>query len=439
MYIDLHHIKDLFPEARTQLHQSDAHLCLTGFQHLALAPEEYSYHTIYLTDDPASLLQKKLSADMHFVISTSDHRQAEAILQKLPVSVNYLLIEQVPLSDITLQLQRFYDTKCGVGFLAESFIDYLIEDTSIQEIVDHDSSMALKNPIFVFDSSFNLIASHTDFPTVDTSAQTSRLLTNQGFTLEEFQHVKRNHIHERVMSSAEPILIYNEVNGFEQMFCAITTKRNWGHIVMNATNHPFQPTDKVLFYLLTRVINERLQKNEFMRNNKGYNYEAYLRDLLEGKIATNKKFLGRMDYFSSDFSGNFFCLVVEGARSGNLIDIKHIRNQFENKLSNTKTFIYGDQLIVLFCVGDKQSPSRDDMKKISSICTSQGIYAGISNLFPTITELQEYYKQALHAIEIGIQYHTEPGFFRYQDYFMQHMINLFTQKESAKTYCHPAM
>lgn len=440
MYIDLTHIKDLFKDKKTAIYQSDSHLCLTGFQHLSVAPEAYSYHMAYLSDSVENALKKPLKEDMHLVIATQSITQDEHMLkQQLSVPVNYLLIENVSLSEVALALQHFYDAKCGAGFLAESFMDYLVEDTSIQEIVEHASAMALKNPVFVFDASFNLIASYTKFANADESEATARLLTNQGFAMEEFKQAKNNRIHERIMSSEEPLEIFNKENGFNQMLCAITTKRNWGHIVMNATNHAFTSTDRVLFYLLKRVINERMQKNEFIRNNKGYNYESYLRDLLEGKIATNKKYLDRMNYFNADFSGNFHCLVVEGARSGNLVDIKHIRNQFENKISNTKTLIYGDQLIVIFCVGQNQKMAREELVKAAQLCEEHGIYAGMSNLFPNITELHDYYKQALRSIEIGIQYKNEAGLFCYQDYFMQHMMNLFLQKESAKTYCHPAI
>ena len=96
-------------------------------------------------------------------------------------------------------------------------------------------------------------------------------------------------------------------------------------------------------------------------------------------------------------------------------------------------------MVVLFCMGNKQNLSKEDLKKATAICVDQGIYAGLSNQFSNITEIHDYYKQALRSIEIGIQYKNTPGMFRYQDYFMQHMMNLFIQKESAKTYCHPAM
>ncbi len=440
MYINLNHIQDLFKENRTILRKTDEYLCLTGFQYLKMAPTKYSHHMVYLTDSVNEVLEKPLIENVHLVIVAQNADETERILsEKATIPINYLIVEAKNFDEVSIKLQDFYDANCGCGFLADSFIDYLVEDTSIQDIVEHASAHALKNPVFVFDASFNLIASYTDFPNLDISEPTARLIANQGFSSDEFQQAKNNRIHERVMSTEQPIFMHNETTGFDQMLCAITTKRNWGHIVMNATNHPFTPTDKVLFYLLKKVIHERLQKNEFIRNNKGYSYESYLRDLLEGKIATNKRYLDRMNYFSGDFSGNFMCIVVEMARSGNLIDIRHIRNQFDSKLSHSKTLIYADQLVILLCLGNKQHLAADDMRKIKEICKEQGIYAGLSNLFPSVVEIQDYYKQALRAIEIGIQYSNDPGLFRYQDYFMQHMMNMFIQKESIKTFCHPAM
>ncbi|MBQ8662742.1 MAG: helix-turn-helix domain-containing protein [Eubacterium sp.] len=440
MFINLTHIQQLFKDKKTIVHNPDEHLCLTGFQYLKMAPTSYTHHMVYLCDSLEELEKAPLLQNMNLLLVSDNIKKAETEFKsRITIPMGYLLIEGIEIMDVTLELQRFFDTSCAVGFLADTFMDYLIEDTSIQQIVEHAARNALKNPVLVFDASFNLIASYTDFPDNKLSESTHRLLANKGFSAAEFNQAKNSRIHERMMSSEEPITYYNEMVGNNQMLCSITTKRNWGHIVMDDTNHPFTPTDKMLFYLLKRVLHERMQKNEFLRNNKGYNYEHYLRDLLDGKIATNKNFMDRMNYFNADFSGNFFCLVVEGARSGNLVDIKHIRNQFENKLSNTKSLIYGDQLVVLFCMGNKQNLSKEDLKKATAICVDQGIYAGLSNQFSNITEIHDYYKQALRSIEIGIQYKNTPGMFRYQDYFMQHMMNLFIQKESAKTYCHPAM
>ena len=55
------------------------------------------------------------------------------------------------------------------------------------------------------------------------------------------------------------------------------------------------------------------------------------------------------------------------------------------------------------------------------------------------TNFSEYYKQALRAIELGISEKTQPMLFLYKDFYLEHMKNIFLQKESASTFCHPKM
>ena len=134
-----------------------------------------------------------------------------------------------------------------------------------------------------------------------------------------------------------------------------------------------------------------------------------------------------------------YCLVVETARSSSTLNTFLIRNRLEGLFPDTKTLMYNGEIIVLFCLPKNQELKEADYKRIQKLCAELDIYAGISNNFSDLIELSEYYKQALRAIEIGITYNQDPGLYIYSDYFMHHIANIFFQKESAKTYCHPIM
>lgn len=73
------------------------------------------------------------------------------------------------------------------------------------------------------------------------------------------------------------------------------------------------------------------------------------------------------------------------------------------------------------------------------ICAEHGLYAGMSNCFQDILKFEEYYNQALRAIELGICHVKEPHFFCYWDYYLEHVTNTFTLIESSETFCHPKM
>ena len=73
------------------------------------------------------------------------------------------------------------------------------------------------------------------------------------------------------------------------------------------------------------------------------------------------------------------------------------------------------------------------------ICEENGQFAGLSNCFQDIMKFTEYYNQALRAIELGGSQDNAPGLFCYEDYYLDHVRNIFMQKESAETFCHPKM
>lgn len=441
MYINLVKLQSLFSDKKTVVHISKNHVCLSGYQHLSLAPKKKSLHMVYLADDVEQLLSYIDDGSISSILITDDLVYSAKLLEdNLSDTNNYLIIEHTTLQEVALRLQPFFDTKCGCGLMADSLISFLFHDSSLQDLVEYASAHILCNPILVFDASFNLLASYIDFPDLPTDDHIRTIVANQGFAEEDFSLPYHALIHKRLMHTEEPIVAYNNTYQINQMVCAITTKRNIGHIVMNASCHPFDESDLELFYLLKKVIHERLQKSEFIRNNKGYNSEYYLRDLLEQKTAIPHKYNHKLDPFTHEMSGNFQCLVIDGSRSGNMLNLQHVRNLFDNRLSNTKSVIFGEnQLIIVFSLGKRTELSQNDYEKVELICEAQQLYAGISNPFSDILELHAYYQQALRAIELGSLHKDAPHLYRYDSYYMQHMMGLFTQRESAKTFSHPAM
>lgn len=86
---------------------------------------------------------------------------------------------------------------------------------------------------------------------------------------------------------------------------------------------------------------------------------------------------------------------------------------------------------------ENQLLSKEHLDDAIGICKENDSYAGLSNCFQNIIEISEYYKQALRAIELGICAADKPNLFLYEDYYLEHVKNIFVQKESSNTFCHP--
>lgn len=325
------------------------------------------------------------------------------------------------------------------ALFADSLFHILAEGGSVQDMTAR-AFLAFRNPILVFDAGFNLIGAMFDENNHPSDEQTRKIIENGGFSSAEYKMASRDrNIHERVLRSNQPIEAYNESLGITQVLCSINSERDLGHIVVNVANHPFTEADTAFLMVFRLAVNEKLRKDEFLRQNKGSNIEYYLKDLLDGKIVTAKRYRDRMDYFKSEFSYHLYCLVIEVARSSCTLSVSHICHLFFFEFPNSVPLIHNGQIIVLLRIPKERVLSNREFDAAQRICLENGLFAGLSNRFSKVLHIQEYWRQALRAIELGIETTTEPALFRYQDYYLHHMANLFLQKESANVYCHPAL
>lgn len=436
MYIGMHHIEELCAGIKHRLFRAENRYGLIGWAILETAPQPYNLHILYITSWDTDLSAYTFPDGSHLLLLAPASADIDSFENPFSNQVHILIVACDEPEKFLLSVQEFFEYTLATGLLAESLLEIMSFEGGIQGMIDH-TIMILNNPIFVFDSSFNLIAAN--WAEAEKHGIATNIIENKGFSDYEFSLANRDHIHERVRKSERPIIVHHSDLGFDQMIVSIDSNRDLGHIVVCAVNRPFNSMDKNSLWTLKKNIDQQMRKDEFIRNAKGFHYENFLKDLLDEKIATNKMFLDRMQYVGVEFSGIMRCLVVEIARTSNTINPYRIRNLFESSVSNTKTLIYNGQIIVLFSIPKGQNLSVLQKGIVQDICVKNGLYAGMSNWFDDIINLSEYYKQALRAIELGIESQNQPSLFLYEDYYLEHMKNIFMQKESAKTFCHPKM
>lgn len=437
MYIGLKNIQALFSEFPNYLTFSDTIHCLTGWEKLNNASPPYISHLLYVCEYTESISHFPFIEDMHILCTVNPGTDMNAIADQFSDSVSLLLVETADSIIVFTELQKYFNMQCGNGFYGQTLLDFLAFDTSLQNAIDY-SFRVFGNPIFVFDANYNLIAATWD--EIEKRGISEALVLNKRFSEDEFKMANRaNHLHEKVKKSEIPIKAYNEILGYEQLYCSINTQKDLGHIVVSAAIRPFGPEHEEMLLTLKKYVNEQLKKDSFIRTSRGFNYEYFLRDLLDEKIATDRSLMTRMNYVECEFSGNMYCMVIETARSAGAVNVYRIRNMLESHLPNTKTLIYNGQIIVILSISDKQLIPKEYIQSASLLCIENGLFAGLSNCFQSIMKVKEYYNQALRAIELGICHTTEPALFVYEDYFLEHINSLFRQKESPAVFCHPKM
>ena len=437
MYVGLKNIQHLFSKQRTLLTNSDGIHCLTGWTKLASAPVPYSGHLLYACEYWEELPEFPFEKDMHLLCIVEKGTDLNEIAARFPEHLSLLLLEQSPAVAAYTQLQSFFNMQCGVGMFGQTLLEFLAFEDGLQPAIDYSYNV-FQNPVFVFDANYNLIAATWD--AINKLNIQDPVITNKHFSEEDFKMVSRqNNIHKKVRKSEIPIRAYNEMLGYEQLYCEINTQKPLGHIVVSAANKPLEPIDTEFLLILKKYVNEQMKKDSFLRTSRGFNYEYFLKDLLDEKLAVDKSNLSRMQYVESDFSGNMYCMVVETARSATTVNPAFIRNILESRFPNCKTIIYNGQIIVILSILSRQLIPEEYVESAGKLCKENGLYMGMSNCFQDIFQFKEFYNQALRSIELGVCYNDQPDLFRYEDYYLDHVKNVFTLNESSVTFCHPKM
>lgn len=439
MYIGLKNIQRLLTDEGypVTLTSSDETHALTGWYKLTDAPEPLNMHTLYACRYGEELLSFPYIEHMHIVCILPTDTDADALSAQFPNGLSILFVTCEHPENIYSILQNYFHIQCGASYYGSTLLDFLAFDNGLQPAVEY-SYRVFGNPVFVFDTNFNLIAAPFDH--LKGQNFTDRILEKKGFTDQDFKMASRqNNIHEKVKRSEIPIQAFNEELGYEQLYCSIDTSKDLGHIVVSAVNKPFEPIVSELLLTLKKYICEQMKKDSFIQNSRGFNYEYFIRDLLDHKVAAGRSSIGKLNYVKDDFTGNNYCIVIEIAKSLETINARHVRNMLESRIPYLKTVIYNGQLIVIITMPSHQLIPIEYNETLQKLCIENGLYAGLSNCFQDILNLEEYYNQALRAIELGMCKDNAPNLFSYEQYYLEHLLNSFTINESSWTFCHPKM
>lgn len=392
-----------------------------------------SANTVYIVEDPSELLSLPDTASNLFLLCCFDKSYIDmGSLSKRRISALFLgsgispdevqdvltksLQKNHEVAQISWQLLQEGNRGCTIGQMAE---------------IVHQHT---KNTVAVFGTGFQLLAFQG---TPDSSAE--RWMQERYLSREDIERVNADNIHERARKSRVPILVQNKHFKYNRIVSMLDQNRDLGHVVLIEDKVPFTEQDYHIAAILSSSICQQMLKDEFIRNMQGFPHEHFLKDLLDHRLVNTPQNLNHTDFLRERFSSDCCCLVVETARTPGALSINLIRDGFEQIAPGTSTVTYNGQIIVIFSNIPSQGMPQQKLDRIRKFCIENGLYCGMSNPFANILDLADYYTQSLRAIELGVGVSASPNLFRYQDYFVQHLLSSFLRQEDASVFCCPQM
>ena len=205
MYIGLKNIQNLFSDLPNLLTASDGIHCLTGWTKLESAPHPYTNHLLYtcIYDNELDTDAFAGETEMHLLCIASPGADLAAAARRFPDTVSLLMLESDRTEPVYTILQHYFNMQCGVGMFGQTLLEYLSFDSGLQSAIEH-SYGALRNPVFVFDTNYNLIAA--TWKAIEKLEINDPVILKKQFSDKEFKMVSReNNLHSKVRRSELPI------------------------------------------------------------------------------------------------------------------------------------------------------------------------------------------------------------------------------------------
>ena len=344
-------------------------------------------------------------------------------------SIQAAFLEDQELSSIVNRLLEAHFSNQG--------LQYLVEEAAI----------ALGNPIVVVDPAYRYNAYHLGNLHEEDSRLSQVLTTeivNEGLLDEGVAYIRDARIDSEIARSKGPLEQYNSVLECNTMTLAVMVNGVCvAHVMMIESAHPFGDLDREVFVRLANFVGQELQKSEVWGPTSGELGSRFLEYLLNDRSPSDAVTRRRMKALNFHPKPILYvvCLHADGEGLDQL-QAERVAAQLRPMLHHSLYTRHHQQLVMLISRDVEVGFSEHAERKIREIATLNGLTAGVSNLFETITETRTAYAQARAAIRYGqamTQAIDDGCLWRYGDVSYAQMIEVAGRRQNLLNFCHPAL
>lgn len=299
----------------------------------------------------------------------------------------------------------------------------LFTENSIDGILNISENF-LGNPIFILDTSYRVIT-RSNLAKLDNSS--IEIHNGESYLLLDIvQLMKKNKCIDN---------IYNSNNAFFHtsdevlIFCSMRINNiTVGYISVLQSKREFNAEDLELTNVLSKVFSIQLQKENLFISNSGLDEEYYLTDLLINRIDNIEYMTQRLQYINFNLHKNLLILSIPFKQKYK--DYRHnfglteLIKKIKTILGNCISTYYKDTIIFLIS-NDHNEVINDSIKQILlEFLKLNNLRCGISIVFDNLLDIQDFFNQSIHALELSASMKKDNNINYFEDYIEYYLFNV---------------
>jgi hypothetical protein len=287
----------------------------------------------------------------------------------------------------------------------------------------------LGNPLVLFDTSYTLLAhTHTD---VTDDPLWNELLKYGSFTHETVDFFNHSNFIAAVAESDVVALLQSDQLSYDRACGKFFDPDGvqLGAVTVVACHRPFYPSDFADLAVLCECIAAENAHSHVLTERVFR--EPLISDLLDGK-QPNVQSLAALE---QSFPAYIYAAVADiSLYDPTLLHLAYLRDLFMRLLPEARCFLYLNSIVVL--VGSESASLRlEVLTPLATFCEKYNIYAGVSNSFTNLRRLRAYYRQAISALNHGLEQPLAQRIYRYAELAMERLIDLTQEKAVLEELC----
>lgn len=413
--------------------------------HKMIKPLQSQYFPACLYVGFSSELPQKLTGNQQAnLICINDCPVPDGVLENSLLNL-YLVDKGINQFDVLNKVADIMIEEAAVTAAMRRILDTLYLNVGLQGLVNVASEL-FGNPLFINDTAFKLLAMTNEYTFEDISLEEEKGL---GYLNDEvYGDLREDSIFERSRQSGEIVHSKRSKHDQRWLFKSVKVKDIVvADIAIVDLKRPFKSTDYELLERFANVVAMEMEKKDFYADNKGIMYNYFLADLISGSL--NKSNQTSMFKQTVEQRASMIGLklhrwsklfVISGSQGEALHEqLPFVTNQVRLLVPDCRWTVFRGNLIFFISRPNKEVFTTNEFMRLRSFCLDNALFIGTSNSFEDLFEAANYYRQALHAAEVGITLCAENPIFEYSKASIYFAIQVILKRNRYEEFVHPAI
>ena len=322
--------------------------------------------------------------------------------------------------------------------LEQDLFHCLIEEHPIQEMLDICQPV-LRNPIAVYTTSFQVVC----FSERKKAPSLMLFKPEDLHTYSSDEDIDLLTTHPKFLESLKyttPMVFPDDLTNYRMLYQNIRQNgENIARLLSLETESPIRDGDYVVLLMLSWFITkafERLYTPELITKHVGIC--RLIEALIRGKAPEDdiKDVLDRYHWKKED---TYFVYCIDSYRDVKMGSLASTCARLETMIPFSITTVIDDRIAFVINLNASGMTREDVNSRVVFLLREIIIKAGISTEFDGIEKLQDYYKQAQCALEIGKKTDPEIWTYRFENYRMAYLAEKALSELSWRALCEPGL